>query len=621
MKTFFSLFFLIIYFSVVSQEVKPVMEGGLKTGKPYVSEPVRPTFFDPKNTSLDEFYFRIQRTQKLHPSFNEVEQEKQLKTELKKKFLGNSYQEKVNKTEANPPQKGREFIGNSYGGYYPNDNTLAISNSGYIVSAINSRINFYSTNGNLLNSYSLANFANNSQLTSSHYDPVCLYDPGSNRFIVVHLHGTISSESKVIVAFSKSENPNDGFWIYTLNGNVGNRGNWFDYPKIGISSNDLFITGNLFNNNDNFSEPVILQIPKSSGYNGSNLNYTYWLDIKDGDNNTPFTLLPLSGGYGNYGPGIYLVSSKSSNSSKVFLYDITNDYGQNPSILSYTVNTTSYTVGGKAYQKGTNNVLDNGDCRSLSGFYANGICHFVFCSDYENGFNGINYNRLNVSNRTNISSKFGLTGYDYCYPSVAPFGNNSTSKSVCIGFLRSSDNIYPECRALAIDDNGNWSSSITIKQGEDYVDIASGNEERWGDYTGIAKRFNASSPTVWFSGSYGRSTLLDSNINGTWIAELIASNVSPNDKIIQNDKNFTVFPNPANEKYFHFSFTLQQSENLQIVIYDLQGKMIKSLFHGWLKPGEHRLTFNENALSPGIYFVKVFNENQIIANEKLVIAN
>jgi hypothetical protein len=102
------------------------------------------------------------------------------------------------------------------------------------------------------------------------------------------------------------------------------------------------------------------------------LNYIYWLDIKDGDNNTPFTLLPLSGGYGNYGPGIYLVSTKSSNSSKVFLYDITNDYGQSPSLQSYTVNTNYYTVGGKAYQKNTNNLLDNGDCRALSGFYSNG---------------------------------------------------------------------------------------------------------------------------------------------------------------------------------------------------------------------------------------------------------
>jgi hypothetical protein len=226
-----------------------------------------------------------------------------------------------------------------------------------------------------------------------------------------------------------------------------------------------------------------------------------------------------------------------------------------------------------------------------------------------------------VSNKTNISSKFGLSGYDYCYPSVAPMGNNSSDKSVCIGFLRSGNNIFPECRALFVDNNMNWSSSITVKQGEDYVDIASGNEERWGDYTGIAKKFNASIPTVWFSGSYGRSTFSNFNINGTWIAELITSNTSPNEEIIKNEKNFTLFPNPANEKYFHLSFSLQQSENFEIAIYDMQGRLIKSLFRGGLKPGEHRLTFNENALTPGMYFVKVFNENQIIANEKLVIVN
>lgn len=605
-----------------SQEIKPKISKGVITGSSYSEKSSEPIYFNPRDFRSNEFFFRIQRTQKFNPVLKEIELEKKTKTDLKKQFLHNpKSEEKFNKTEATPPQKGREFIGNSFGGYYPNDNNIAISNSGYIVSVINSRINFYSQNGSLLNSFSLEDFANNSQLTSAHYDPVCLYDPGANRFIVVHLHGTVSTESKVVVAFSKSDNPMDGFWVYTLNGNVGNRGNWFDYPKIGISSNDLFITGNLFDNSDNFSEPVILQIPKSPGYSGNSFNYTYWLDIKDGDNNTPFTLLPLSGGYGNYGPGIYLVSTRSNNGSKVHLYDITNDYGQNPTLQSYAINTTSYSVGGKAFQKNTSNTLDNGDCRALSGFYANGICHFVFCSEYENGFNGINYNRLSISSSTNESSKFGLSGYDYCYPSIAPMGVSSTDKTVCIGFLRSGDNIFPECRAVVVDDGMNWSGSITVKEGEDYVDIASGNDERWGDYTGTAKKFNAITPTVWFAGSYGRTTLIESNINGTWIAELISNQASPNDEILQTAKNFSLFPNPTNEKYFHLSFSLEESENLTITIYDSQGRIIKNLFKGWVKPGEHRITFNEYALVPGIYFIKIFNENQVIANEKLVIIN
>ena len=604
----------------LGQEYKPFLEGGIKCGKFFHGASVEPTFFDPKLHVSDNFFFRISRIQKNHLTDSQVEKEKKLQTQLKENFRSIE-NEKPNKTMSVPPQKGREFVGNSFGGFFPNDNHIAISNSGYIVSVINSKINFYNQNGSLLNSYSLSSFANNSSLTSSHYDPVCLFDPGSNRFIVVHLHGTTSSESKVIVSFSKSDNPNDGFWTYTLNGNVGNRNNWFDYPKIGISSQDLFITGNLFKNDDTFSEAVILQIPKSAGYSGSTLNYVYWLDITDGDNGKPFTILPLSGGYGNYGPGIYLVSTKSSNSSKVYLYDITNDYGQNPNLQSYSINTTNYTVGGVAFQKNTNDRLDNGDCRALSGFYANGICHFVFTSNYEMGYNGLNYNRLNVSSQTNQSSVFGVSGRDYCYPSVAPFGTSSTDKSVCIGFLHSNENIFPECRAVTVDNNMNWSNSILVKQGEDYVDIASGNTERWGDYTGIAKKFNANTPTVWFSGSYGRNYTTDFNVNGTWIAELISNSASPvEDAIIKND-NYLVYPNPVTNSYFHLSFTLENLEQLEIVIYDIQGKMVKELFKGWLKPGEQRLTFNKEALAPGTYFVKITNENQVIANEKLLVTH
>lgn len=609
--------------SAWGQERKENLTGGRRIGTPIQETAVYKTFTQVGNPNKTDLYFKIQRVGKNPSPSSEVEIIKQQKTQLKLQtpFNPEGTEVPLRKTQANEPIKNREFSGNSFDGSYPNDNNIAISQNGYIISVINSKINFYNTNGQLIDSQSLSDFANNPNLTSMHYDPVCVYDPSANRFIVAHLHGTVESESKVIVAFSKSENPANGFWVYTLNGNVGNRG-WFDYPKIAISNNDVFITGNLFNSSDVFQEPTILQIPKSPGYNGSTLNYTSWLDITDGDGNTPFTLLPLSGGYGNYGPGIYLVSTRSSSGSKVQLYDVTDDYGNNPSIQAYAISTTSYSVGGKAMQKNTNNQLDNGDCRSLSGFYANGICHFVFCSDRNQGWNGINYNRLTVSSKTNVSDMFGLDGYDYCYPAVAAMGNNSSDKSVCIAFLRSSQNSYPECRAVFVDDDGTWSSSVSVKDGEDYIDIASSTDERWGDYTGIVKRFGAATPTVWVAGNYGKSTFSASNINGTWIAELQSSKAAGIDPDQDKSYLFTLYPNPNKEKYFTLKFSLEKSEKLNVLLIDAQGRVLKSLFNGYVRPGEHRLSFNEYALTPGTYFISVQTENhQQIAYEKLLVVD
>lgn len=607
-----------------SQDSKVSLTGGRRVGTPIQEIAIYKSFKQVGNRDKTDLYFKIQRVGKNPSPSSEVEMLKQQKTQqkLQSSFSHEDVEVSLRKTQANEPIKNREFSGNSFDGSYPNDNNIAISQNGYIVSVINSKINFYNTNGQLIDSQSLSDFANNPNLTSMHYDPVCVYDPSANRFIVAHLHGTVASESKVIVAFSKSENPANGFWVYTLNGNVGNRGRWFDYPKIAISNNDVFITGNLFDNSDVFKEPTILQIPKSPGYNGSTLSYTSWLDITDGDGNTPFTLLPLSGGYGNYGPGIYLVSTKSSSGSKVQLYDVTNDYGNNPSIQAYAISTTSYSVGGKVLQKNTNNQLDNGDCRSLSGFYANGICHFVFCSDRNQGWNGINYNRLTVSSKTNVSDMFGLDGYDYCYPAVAAMGYNASDKSVCIAFLRSSQNSFPECRAVFVDDNGTWSSSISVKTGEDYIDLASSTDERWGDYTGIAKRFGAANPTVWVAGNYGKSTLFSSNINGTWIAELQSSNAAGIDPDHDKSHFFTLYPNPTKEKYFTLKFSLERSEKIEISLFDAQGRILKCLFKGYVRPGEHRLSFNEYALTPGTYFISVQTENhQQIAYEKLLIVD
>jgi hypothetical protein len=286
---------------------------------------------------------------------------------------------------------------------------------------------------------------------------------------------------------------------------------------------------------------------------------------------------------------------------------------------SYTINTTSYSPSADAAQLGSTDKLDNGDCRIQNAFYLNGIVHFVFHSDVGSGWNGINYNRLTVSNATNLSSTFGLVGsYDYSYPAVAPFSTSLSDKSVMIAFLRSSASIYPQVRVINCDNNLQWSSSTLVKSGETFVNFLSG-DERWGDYTGISRRHNSSTPKIWLAGCYG-ANIVSQNRNNTfktWVAEVYGtSTVGLND--ISTSNTISVFPNPTYD-LINIYFTSENFEKTTIQIIDLNGRIVKILYSDNPKIGENRLTFNKAALTAGTYFVNITTSSKTLKNEKLII--
>lgn len=502
----------------------------------------------------------------------------------------------------------------------PPDNSMAISNGGFIVTANNDGIEYYNASGSFLYFDFWSDFFNDNTLTATLYDPKVIYDSGSDRFVLVVLHGSTASTSKVIVCFSKTNNPQNGWWVYKLTGNPLNNNCWFDYPALGVSNNEIYVTGNLFVTNGSFNQAVIYQIPKAAGYAGNNINWQYWSNLSS----TPyaaFTLVPASYGHqGNYGPGIYLVSNKSGGDNKIRLWDLTDDMSGNPALNSYTINTTSYSPSPDASQLGTNDKLDNGDCRIQNAFYLNGIVHYVFHSDIGSGWNGINYNRLTVSNSTNQSSTFGLQGsFDYSYPAVVPFSTSISDKSVMIAFLRSSSSTYPQVRVVNCDNNLQWSSSTLVKAGETYVNILSG-DERWGDYTGISRRHNSGTPRIWLAGCYGANIVSQNAYNTykTWVAEVYGTSTVGLNDISTTNTVVSMFPNPTYD-LINIYFTSESFEKTTIQILDINGRVVKVLYSDIPKNGENKLTFNKGALTAGTYFVNISTSSKTLKNEKLII--
>ena len=621
MKIYLTLFFGLLVLFSSAQFTKTSIDA---SGKDKLDKSIQPLKSELQSQSLSgdvmpgqsaiDWRRKLISFEKKHILSPEVMAEKARKTQEKLARIHGAFPDEENiKGIADNPIIGSSFEGNWFDQTTPPDNSMAISNGGHIVSVTNSHIEYFDMSGTRLYTSSFEAFFGDPTFTSLIYDPVVLYDSEADRFFMAVLHGSNSSVSKVVTCFSKTNNPSDGWWFYKLTGDPLGAGNWFDYPKIGFSTNEVYISGNLFTDNDQFSQAILYQISKDEGYAGGSINWQYWSNISD----TPFTLVPASyGQQGGYGPGVYLVSTSRS-AGKIRVFDLTNDIGNNPQLNAYSIDAT-FNLAGDASQQGTTILLDNGDNRALSAFYLEGIIHLVFHSEYINNHNGINYNRISLSNLSNWNAKFGLDGYEYSYPSVASFGTSKTDKSAMICFLRVNNAIYPQVRVVYINDAGNWSSSTLVKEGTTYVDVyASSGVARWGDYTGISRKYNASTPNVWLNGGFG-SFRLNEHAFDTWIAQVTGVAMGINEPTEVHPDKIKIYPNPVYD-IMNVEFILDGRSTIEIAVVDQQGRVVKILLQDTAPGGRNAFSFNKGALASGIYFLKVSSSNNIIRYEKFIV--
>ena len=547
----------------------------------------------------------------LNESNEEVERLKAERLSMKLELRKNKSVSSENSSLNAIPEIGTYFAGNQCNGSSPLDNSIAISNDGVIVSVTNTVMYVTNTQGQTLYYNDLLTFINDTEIKGV-CDPVVIYDGGKDRFVFFCQVSPLSSTtSKLLIFFSKSKNPLDGWWYYKLTGNPLKNACAFDYPKLAYSNNELYITGNLFkDSNKQFDQAVLFQFTNGPAFNGGSLNYTVWYNI-DG---SPFTLCPLSlGQQGSYGPGCYLVATSSSDDNKFRFYDLTDDLSTGLAQLKYySVPTEPYKVAPNAPQPGTTVLLNTNDARTLGGFYLNKVVHFIFNSMRADGSCGINYNRLDLSTGYNLSILFGLDGIDFCYPSVASSGVTSSDQAALIGFQEVSSIDFPSVAVVECDHTMKWSSPIRVKPGEGYV-YYTGDPERWGDYSGIYRKYNAGRPTCWMSGAYGGVD----NKWATWITEVFDN--SNGIAGVPGQPDMKVYPNPV-VNIFTLEFSLTEAAPLKVRIMDAGGKLVKELYEGRGYQGKNVLSFNKASLKPGMYFIIVLSHNTVLKNEKIVIA-
>ncbi|NVK05760.1 MAG: T9SS type A sorting domain-containing protein [Flavobacteriia bacterium] len=415
----------------------------------------------------------------------------------------------------------------------PNDNALAVSNDGIVLTAVNSLIwawDLQNDTVHIVNSYVGLDAVGPDANNDRGFDPKLMYDEDADRFILVFLKNNSPNNSKIAVCFSSTNDPNDPWYTYILPGNPLNNDRWTDFPAMSTTEDHLYITGNLIIPNVSwqvgFDGSIIWQLDKKAGFAGdSTIGNRLHHDIKFGDKF--IRNLHCVKGYDGEIDTAYFLSNRNFDiqNDSIFVLSLHSDLTE-PEDLRIRVrkSDTPYGVPPNGRQQDTDqndptDGLQTNDARVLGAIrMSNGDIQFVSTTrNFNNQRAAIYHGTLHNAGFSNSYITADIITdpiRDYGYPNLAWTGNEECDNEVIIGFNHTSPVDFAGMSAVYYSNDADYSDVLEIKAGDNYVQRLNGGD-RWGDYFGI-QTYYPEPGKVFVSGFYGTAT----RSNTAYIAEL-----------------------------------------------------------------------------------------------------
>ena len=356
--------------------------------------------------------------------------------------------------------------------------------------AANSQVRTQTRSGSVLNTYTLNSFLSPASGGSGVFDPVSIYDPFTNRWILVATDDSHSTTSGLLISGSQSGDPDGGFYAYRFRADSTGV-LWADRPQVGFNKDWVVIQINMFKVSDSsWVASNIYACPKSSLYAGANLTCSLWKTTDISGGQVPARTLDATAGT------VYLVQTQSSSGGSLALHSISGPVGSEVLTKNIAFPTTTSTWSSSAAadlgpQAGTSNKIDLGDARMLGTFYRNGsiwAAHTVFLPASSPTRAAAQWWQISPSGsvlqRGRIDDSSGVNSY--AYPSIAV----NKDSAVLLGFSSFSAGLFAGA-SYAFRTSGDPSSSMQspalLKGGEaPYYKKYGGTNNRWGDYSSTA---------------------------------------------------------------------------------------------------------------------------------------
>ncbi|HRF60819.1 MAG TPA: hypothetical protein PLH94_13015 [Fimbriimonadaceae bacterium] len=267
---------------------------------------------------------------------------------------------------------GTRFPGIVQDAWRPSDCTIAVGPN-HIVETTNMKIAFYTKSGaqqylRWLGNQEPQGFFVPVGAGGFTFDPKCLYDARSGRFIVVVLETDFANNSFVDIAVSDDSDPNGTWYLYKTDSKKILPGGayWVDYPGLGVDQNAVYITGNLFRLGDNSWGGAFFRcFPLAPLLTGSPTTFTDFVDTSVGSVQAAQMATNATS------PNTAYFAS-DMNSATIRLQAIRNVI-TSPTLHSFDVAVPpfSYAFSG-APQLGTGSTIDSLDGRLMNVYFRNG---------------------------------------------------------------------------------------------------------------------------------------------------------------------------------------------------------------------------------------------------------
>ena len=500
------------------------------------------------------------------------------------------------------------------------------------------------------------------------FDPKVIYDQYAQRFVVVALERTDTpnpTNSRILLGISKTSNPNDGWWLHSINSKVtiGGLDRWADYPGIAVDDQAVYITANMFAfsaDGSVYGGTRLWIVKKLQAYAGPNNNISVNVyDPFTDPLSVPTTAQPahMFGPPGT-GPagrprGTFLASYSG-------LVDGVDDFVQ---IVEVT--DPLNTMGGPYFTLQQINFgdLDGGipmpdapqlgfpaypietnDRRALNAVWrANNL---YMCAQIVPGGGSVDAGqatahwwRIDTSAPTPalaLADQGSVGGEDLggSTHTFMPAVMVDSELNMAIGFAATNSGIY--CGAyyatrMSSDPPGTISPTGTLQSGvAPYKRFHTGNRNRWGDYSGLALDpvveaaffvFNEYAGPV---GTPGTGT--NGAEDGRWYTKLgwfrlkIASPVGDaplaGTRLVQN------IPNPFNPSTT-IQFSLAARGHATIAVFDAAGRWVRTLVDDDRVAGEHAVQWDGRdaagkSVASGVYFYRL-TSGSVVESKKMVL--
>jgi hypothetical protein len=369
------------------------------------------------------------------------------------------------------------FQGFQNTGWNPPDPDLAVGPD-HVVVAVNGGIRFFTKGGTMTFEDDISGaggFWGEVGATSFVFDPVCVFDVQSGRYIVVTTEHADNGDDCINLAVSDDSDPNGTWHKYRFI--FSSVGDFIDFPNLGVGPDAVYVCCDYF-----------------SGNTGNRIHIFNKQDVINGQPTTP-RVVTTSGGFRSLGavnhlttdaPAQYFATSFDGSNSQIGL-DAIRDPNGTPVRNSILLNVPAFSQPPGAEQLGSTNRVATVDMRIKNGVYRDGILYLAHTIGQNNtarvrwyrvAMNGWPTSGQNPQLLESGTQNLGAGVHNW-FPDISV----DDQERIGIGFNQSSPSEYVSVRRtfrLPSDPVGTLREPRLMQESN-----SPENGSRWGDYGGV----------------------------------------------------------------------------------------------------------------------------------------